>query len=104
MVRIGSIPNCLALCQKAHGNGYVGGVIEGKRIFAEVADGKIETAKFRLNGGWVGVLWEQGAHQAHFVRDHVGIETFYVAKHEGRLLFSTDLRILRRSGLPPDRR
>lgn len=51
--RVNYLVDEVALCQKAHGNGYVGGVIEGKRIFDELAAGKIETAKFRLNGGWV---------------------------------------------------
>jgi len=51
--RVNYLVDEVALCQKAHGNGYVGGVLEAKRIFAEVARGEIETKKFRLNGGWV---------------------------------------------------
>jgi len=43
----------LALCQKANGNGFVGGMPNGKKLFADVAAGKIETANFGLNGGWV---------------------------------------------------
>ena len=43
----------LALCQKANGNGYVGGIPRGKELFAEVAAGDIKTANFGLNGGWV---------------------------------------------------
>ncbi|MBL7219839.1 MAG: glycoside hydrolase family 127 protein [Phycisphaerae bacterium] len=43
----------LAECQKAYGSGYVGGVPEAKRIFAEVAAGKIVARKFSLNKGWV---------------------------------------------------
>ncbi len=43
----------LAECQKANGNGYVGGIPRGKELFAEVAAGNIKTANFALNGGWV---------------------------------------------------
>ncbi|MDP6544304.1 MAG: glycoside hydrolase family 127 protein [Phycisphaerae bacterium] len=51
--RVNYIVDELAICQKAHGNGYVGGVTDAKRIFEEVAGGKIEAKKFGLNGGWV---------------------------------------------------
>ena len=51
--RVNYIVDELELCRKANGDGYVGGVKEGKRIFAEVASGKIEARKFGLNGGWV---------------------------------------------------
>jgi DUF1680 family protein len=51
--RVSYIVDELELCQKANGNGYIGGVTNGKRIFAEVAGGKIEARKFGLNGGWV---------------------------------------------------
>ena len=51
--RVDYIVDELAECQKAHGNGYVGGLPEAKRLFAEVASGKIKTKRFDLNGGWV---------------------------------------------------
>ncbi len=51
--RVNYIVDELALCQQAHGNGYVGGIPEAKRIFAEVAAGDIKPANFGLNGGWV---------------------------------------------------
>jgi len=51
--RVNYIVDELALCQKAHRNGYVSGIPEGKRIFAEVAAGDIKPANFGLNGGWV---------------------------------------------------
>jgi uncharacterized protein len=51
--RVNYIVDELAICQKAHGTGYVGGVPGAKRIFAEIAAGKIEARKFGLNGGWV---------------------------------------------------
>jgi len=51
--RVNYIVEELALCQKAHGNGYVGAIPEAKRIFAEVASGEIKTSGFGLNGGWV---------------------------------------------------
>gem|GEM_PF-236136 len=43
----------LATCQQKHGNGYVGGIPDAKRIFSEVAAGDIKPANFGLNGGWV---------------------------------------------------
>jgi DUF1680 family protein len=43
----------LAVCQAAHGNGYVGGVQEGRRIWSEIAQGRIQANGFGLNGGWV---------------------------------------------------
>lgn len=51
--RVNYIVDELALCQQAHGNGYVGGLPEAKRIFTEIAAGKIKASKFGLNGGWV---------------------------------------------------
>ena len=51
--RVNYIVDELAICQKEHGNGYVGGIPEAKRIFDEVAAGDIKTANFGLNGGWV---------------------------------------------------
>ncbi len=43
----------LAICQQAGGNGYVGGVQDSKRVFAEVAAGDIRSKGFDLNGIWV---------------------------------------------------
>jgi hypothetical protein len=40
----------LAECQRANGNGYVGGVREAKRIFAEVSRGNIYVNRSGLNG------------------------------------------------------
>jgi DUF1680 family protein len=40
----------LAACQKANGNGYVGGVPDAKRIFGEIGAGKIYIDKTGLNG------------------------------------------------------
>jgi len=51
--RVNYIVDELALCQQAHGNGYVGGIPDAKRIFAEVAAGDIKATGFGLNGGWV---------------------------------------------------
>jgi len=53
LARVNYIVDELAACQQAHGNGYVGGIPDAKRIFAEVAAGDIRTANFGLNGGWV---------------------------------------------------
>ena len=43
----------LAECQKANGDGYVGAIPNGKKIYAEVAAGHIRSAGFDLNGCWV---------------------------------------------------
>ena len=51
--RVDHIVEELALCQEAHGNGYVGGIPDARRIFAEVAAGEIKASGFGLNGGWV---------------------------------------------------
>lgn len=51
--RVDYIIDELALCQKAHGNGYVGAIPEQDRIWSEVAAGDIRSQGFDLNGGWV---------------------------------------------------
>ncbi|MEQ9305963.1 MAG: glycoside hydrolase family 127 protein, partial [Marinoscillum sp.] len=43
----------LQKCQQAHGNGYLGGITDGARIWAEIAKGDIRADYFSLNGGWV---------------------------------------------------
>lgn len=43
----------LQKCQQAHGNGYLGGIPDGARIWAEIAKGDIRADYFSLNGGWV---------------------------------------------------
>jgi DUF1680 family protein len=40
-------------CQNARQDGYVGGVPEGDRVFAEIAKGEIHSKGFDLNGIWV---------------------------------------------------
>ena len=45
--------NELAACQAAHGNGYVGGVPNGTRIWSQIARGDIRASAFGLNDGWV---------------------------------------------------
>jgi DUF1680 family protein len=44
------IVNQLEECQHANGNGYVGGIPDGKRLFAELAKGKVELGDSSLNG------------------------------------------------------
>ena len=51
--RVCYIVDELAECQKANGNGYVGAVPDGKRIFEEIAKGDIRSSGFDLNGCWV---------------------------------------------------
>lgn len=43
----------LAVCQDAHGNGYLSAFENGKKAFSEVARGEIRSAGFDLNGIWV---------------------------------------------------
>jgi uncharacterized protein len=51
--RVNAIVDDLAECQKANGNGFLGGMPDGKKLFAEVARGDIRSQGFDLNGGWV---------------------------------------------------
>ncbi|MCS7238259.1 MAG: glycoside hydrolase family 127 protein [Thermoguttaceae bacterium] len=51
--RITYIVDQLAECQRAIGTGYVAGIPEGQRVFAEVAAGEIRAEGFSLNGVWV---------------------------------------------------
>jgi hypothetical protein len=51
--RVDYIVDELGACQAANGNGYLGAMPEGKRIFAEISRGEIRSAGFDLNGGWV---------------------------------------------------
>lgn len=43
----------LEKCQQAHGNGYVGGVPHGDKLWQQVAAGHIEADLFTLNQSWV---------------------------------------------------
>jgi DUF1680 family protein len=43
----------LEKCQQANGNGYVGGIPNGKKIWDEISEGEIKAESFSLNGGWV---------------------------------------------------
>ncbi|MGL1959588.1 MAG: glycoside hydrolase family 127 protein [Colwellia sp.] len=40
-------------CQEQHGNGYLGAVPGGARVWKEIANGKIEADLFTLNKSWV---------------------------------------------------
>ncbi|MEY4387009.1 MAG: hypothetical protein RLY20_2292, partial [Verrucomicrobiota bacterium] len=51
--RVDYIVDELAICQQTNGNGFVGGMPNSKRVFAEVARGEIRSAGFDLNGSWV---------------------------------------------------
>ncbi len=43
----------LAKCQQQHGNGYLGGVPGGARVWREIANGQVEADLFTLNNSWV---------------------------------------------------
>src|SRR5688572_6623932 len=51
--RVSYIVNELHLIQRAHGNGYLAAIPNGKKLFAEVGSGQIRSQGFDLNGGWV---------------------------------------------------
>jgi len=50
--RINYVVDQLAECQKANKNGYVTGIPDGKRVFAEVKAGNVRAKGFDLNGVW----------------------------------------------------
>ncbi len=43
----------LAECQRAQGDGYVGGIPGGRRLWTAVASGQMDFQSFSLNGAWV---------------------------------------------------
>jgi Uncharacterized protein conserved in bacteria len=43
----------LAECQRAGGDGYVGGIPRGRVLWNDIASGKIDFQNFSLNGAWV---------------------------------------------------
>jgi uncharacterized protein len=43
----------LAACQRANGNGYVGGIPGGRQLWDEVALGTLRVEPFAINGKWV---------------------------------------------------
>ena len=43
----------LSRAQQAHGNGYLGGIPEGDRLWQEIAGGDIRAENFALNDRWV---------------------------------------------------
>ncbi|MCX8155914.1 MAG: glycoside hydrolase family 127 protein [Verrucomicrobiae bacterium] len=51
--RVNYIVADLAECQRAHGDGYVAAIPNGRRVFSEVAAGNIRSTGFDLNGCWV---------------------------------------------------
>jgi len=51
--RVNYIVDQLAECQGANRNGYVAAIPGGKKIFADLSQGIVQTKDFNLNGGWV---------------------------------------------------
>ncbi len=51
--RVDTIVAELDACQQANGDGFLGAMPNGKRVFAEVARGEIRSQGFDLNGSWV---------------------------------------------------
>ena len=53
LAKVNYIVDELVVCQKASGDGYVGGIPNGHKVFEEVARGEIRSKGFDLNGLWV---------------------------------------------------
>lgn len=51
--RINYMVDWLDTCQQKNGNGYVGGVPNGQKIWKEIKNGKINAGGFSLNHSWV---------------------------------------------------
>jgi DUF1680 family protein len=51
--RLGHMLDELERCQKANGNGYIGGVPGSRQLWSDVAAGRIDAHGFGLNGKWV---------------------------------------------------
>ncbi|MHC4643748.1 MAG: glycoside hydrolase family 127 protein, partial [Planctomycetota bacterium] len=51
--RVDYIIGELALCQEAHGNGYIGAIPNARQIFEKIVQGNITVERFNLNGSWV---------------------------------------------------
>ena len=51
--RVNYLVEELKRCQEANGNGYVGGVPDGQKMWTDIAAGNIDAEPFSLNGKWV---------------------------------------------------
>jgi DUF1680 family protein len=51
--RVKYIVQELAACQDAGGDGYLGAIPRGRKVFEEISRGEIRSAGFDLNGAWV---------------------------------------------------
>ncbi len=51
--RINYMIDWLDTCQQKNGNGYVGGIPKGHKIWEEIKKGEIDAGSFSLNHGWV---------------------------------------------------
>lgn len=51
--RLNFMVNELARCQEKNGNGYIGGVPNGRELWQQIAAGDIRAESFSLNGSWV---------------------------------------------------
>jgi asparagine synthase (glutamine-hydrolysing) len=54
----------------------------------------------RLNGCFAFGLWDAGRRRLVLGRDRVGIRPMFWTRHEGRLLFASELKALRAGGVP----
>lgn len=51
--RLAYMVDALAECQRANGDGYAGGVPDGRRLWDRIAAGDFEAGSFSLEGAWV---------------------------------------------------
>ena len=51
--RLNYMINWLDSCQRKNGNGYVGGIPDGRSMWRQIAEGKINAGSFSLNDKWV---------------------------------------------------
>ena len=51
--RLDSMVAELGECQRAHGDGYVGGIPGGRQLWNEIAAGTLRVERFAINGRWV---------------------------------------------------
>ncbi len=51
--RLDTMVDELAECQRAKGDGYVGGIPGGRKLWADVAAARLDFQSFSLNGAWV---------------------------------------------------
>ncbi len=76
--RIDYMLDWLDKCQQANGNGYIGGVPDGKKIWEAIRKGDIDAGTFSLNKGWVPL------YNIHKI--YAGLRDVYLVTHKEKAL------------------